>query len=81
MVRNSKWLFNGPYFFDGNVDRHTHLELLRDHLPGLLENVDLAIRQRMCLQQDGAPPHFALIVRKFSNLNFNERSNGREGPF
>ena len=25
----------GPYFFDGNVDRHTYLELLRDHLPGM----------------------------------------------
>ena len=71
----------GPYFFDGNVDRHTHLELLRDHLPGLLENVDLATRQRMWLQQDGAPAHFALIVREFLNLNFNERWIGRGGPF
>ena len=61
-----------PYFFDGNVDRHIYLELLRDHLPGLLENVDLAARQRMWLQQDRAPPHFALIVREFLNLNFNE---------
>ena len=70
----------GPYFLEGNVDRHTHLELLRDHLPGLLENVDLATRQRMWLQQDGAPPHFALIVREFLNLN-NERWIGRGGPF
>ena len=46
----------GSYFFGGNVDRHTYLELLRDHLPRLLENVDLATRQRMWLQQDGAPP-------------------------
>ena len=60
----------GPYCFDGNVDRHTYLELLRDYLPGLLENVDLATRQRMWLQQDGAQPHFALIVRKLLNLNF-----------
>ena len=43
----------GPSFFDGNVDRHTYSELLRDHLPGLLENVDLAVRQRMWLKQDG----------------------------
>ena len=71
----------GPYFFDGNVDRHTCLELLRDHLPGLLENVDSAARQRMWLQQVGAPPHFALIVREFLNLNFNGRWIGRGGPF
>ena len=45
------------------VHEHTYIEFLRDHLPGLLENVDLATRQRMWLQQDGALPHFALIVR------------------
>ena len=59
----------------------TYLEFLRDHLPGLLENVDLTTRQRMWLQQDGAPPHFAFIVREFLNLNFNERWIGRRGPF
>ena len=71
----------GPYLFDRNIDRHTYLELLRDYLPGLLENVNLATRQRMWLQQDGAPPHFALIVREFLNSNFNERWIGRVGPF
>ena len=69
----------GPYFFD--VDRNTCLELLRDHLSRLLENVDLATRQRMWLQHDGSPPHFPLIVREFLNLNFNERWIGRGGPF
>ena len=54
----------GPYFFYGNVDKHTCLEFLRDYLPGLLENVDLATRQRMWLQQDDAPPHLAFIVRE-----------------
>jgi len=37
----------GPYFFLTNVDKHSYLQLLRDHLPRLLENVDLATRQRM----------------------------------
>ena len=35
----------------------------------------------MWLQEDGAPPHFALIVCEFLNLNFNERWIGRGGPF
>jgi len=46
--------------------------LLRDHLPGLLENVDSATRQRMWFQQD-APPHNALIVRDFLNNHYNNR--------
>ena len=59
----------------------TYLEFLRGHLPTLLENFDFATRQRMWLQQDDAPPHFALIVREFLNLNFNERWMGRGGLF
>ena len=67
--------------FDGNFKRRTYLEFLSDHLPGLLENVGLASRQRMRLQQDGALPYFAIIVREFLNLNSNESWIGRGGPF
>lgn len=70
----------GPYFFEENVDRHSYLSLLRDHLPGLLEDVDLATRARMWLQQDGAAPHYALIVRAFLNASYNDRWIGRRGP-
>jgi len=70
----------GPYFFEGNVNRNSYLELLRDRLPGLLENVDLATRLIMWWQQDGAGPHFALIVRQFLNNHFNARWIGRGGP-
>jgi len=31
----------GPYFFEGNVNRNSYLELLQDRLPGLLDNVDI----------------------------------------
>ena len=57
----------GPYFFQDNVNSHSYLEVLRDWLPELLENVDLATRQRMGLQQDGSAPHCARIVREFLN--------------
>ncbi|XP_058805440.1 uncharacterized protein LOC131672314 [Phymastichus coffea] len=70
----------GPYFFDQNVDRHSYLALIRDHLPGLLENVDLAMRQRMWLQQDGAAPYFARIVQDFLNNRYDGRWIGRGGP-
>lgn len=69
----------GPYFFNRNVDRDSYLELLRDHLPVLLENVDLATRIRMWFQQDGAAPHFAVIVREFLNNQYNGRWIGRRG--
>jgi len=70
----------GPYFFEVNVDRHSYLQLLRDHLPGLLENIDLATRQRMWFQQDDAPPHNALIVRDFLNNHYNNRWIGQSDP-
>ncbi|EFN72522.1 Transposable element Tc3 transposase, partial [Camponotus floridanus] len=70
----------GPYFFEQNVDRNSYLELIRDRLPVLLEDVDLETRRRMWFQQDGAAPHFAHIVRNFLNENYNGRWIGREGP-
>jgi len=60
------------YVFERNVDTDSYLELLRDRLPELLEDVDLETRQRMWLQ-DGAASHFARIVREFLNDNYNEK--------
>ncbi|EZA47915.1 hypothetical protein X777_15034, partial [Ooceraea biroi] len=51
-----------------------------DHLPQLLEDVDLHTRQRMRIQLDGAPPHYAVIVRNFLNQEYNNRWIGRGGP-
>lgn len=69
----------GPYFFEGNVNRHNYLHLLRDDLPRLLENVDLHTRLRMWFQHDGAPAHFARIVRDYLNIRFTNRWIGRGG--
>jgi len=66
-------------FLNKNVDRHSYLQLLRDHLSGLLENIDLATGQRM-FQQDSAAPHYALIVHAFLNDHYNDRWIGRGGP-
>lgn len=67
----------GPYFFEENVNQHSYLELLRDHLPVLLEDVDLVTRLRMWFQQDGAGPHYARTVRTFLNDQYNNRWIGR----
>ena len=79
MVRNRQRLFNRSLFFEENVNRYTYLQLIRDQLPGLMEYVDLEMRRRMWIQQDGAVPHFALIVRAFLDKNYNARWIGREG--
>lgn len=69
----------GPYFFDGTVTGQSYLQLLQNVLPVLLENVPLNTRRRMWFQQDGAPPHFSLIVRNYLNVLFPRRWIGRSG--
>ncbi|OXU18325.1 hypothetical protein TSAR_009497 [Trichomalopsis sarcophagae] len=70
----------GPYFFEGNVNSESYLNLIENELPILLEHVDMNTRYRMWLQQDGAPPHYARIVRNFLNDRFPNRWIGRGGP-
>lgn len=70
----------GPYFFNDNVNGGNFLALLRNHLPQLLEDVDLHTRQRMWIQLDGTPPHYAVIVRNYLNQQFTDRWIGRNGP-
>lgn len=60
----------GPYFFNGNVNGHNFLELFRDHLPSLIEDVDLETRRRMWVQLDGASAHYSLNVREFINEQY-----------
>lgn len=38
------------------------------------------VRQNMWLQQDGAPPHYSQIVRRYLDINFPNRWIGRGGP-
>lgn len=41
----------GPYyFFDDNTNQHKILQLLRDNLPGLLEDFDLVTSERTWIQ-------------------------------
>jgi len=69
----------GPYFFYDNVTGESYLRMLRDVLPRMLESVDENTVQRMWLQQDGAPPHYARLVRDFLNLTYQRRWIGRGG--
>lgn len=67
----------GPYFFNGTLNGVIYLQFLEDILPQLLEDVPLATRQVMWLQQDGCPAHFRLIVRQHLDVQFPGRWIGR----
>lgn len=59
----------GPYFFDATVTGIAYLDLLMELREELNNNPDFSGRG-LTLQQDGAPPHYAIIVREFLNQNF-----------
>lgn len=68
----------GPYFFDGTLTGPRYLEFLQSFLiPELIRlfpNVD-----DLWLQQDGAPPHYAVSVRNYLDRVFPARWIGRRG--
>lgn len=70
----------GPYFFEGTLTAVRYLDFLQNDLPILLENLDLDTRRRMWFQQDGAPAHWARVVRNHLNEAFGRRWIGRDGP-
>jgi len=55
-------------------------DFLQNTPPQILEDVDLGTKQRLWMQQDGAPPHYARNVRNISNQMFSNHSIGRGGP-
>lgn len=69
----------GPFFFDGNVNSANYLHFLEHELPLLLENVDLATRQRMWFQHDGASPHRSRRVQQFLHRLFPHKFIGLGG--
>lgn len=70
----------GPVELPGTLNSTGYLDLLRNQLPGLLENEPQEIVQTMWLQNDGCPAHYAREVRAYLNEAFPERWIGRMGP-
>lgn len=73
----------GPFFIDGNLDGPKYVLLLHnDIVPAMRAS---AARQNIpwkdvYYQQDGAPAHYALLVRTYLDLVFPNRWIGRLGP-
>lgn len=65
----------GPYFFDGTVTGESYLAMLQDFAaPHLADPATY-------FQQDGAPAHYARIVRDWLDDNLPNRWIGRRGPY
>lgn len=64
----------GPFFLPGNLNGEMYLELLQDHIDPMLteiiENNEQYQENQLILQQDGAPPHYALPVREYLDRRF-----------
>ena len=69
----------GPFELPARLRGPDYLNFLQNDLPNLLENLPLAIRAQMWFQHDGAPAHWARVVRQFLNAVFPERWIGRGG--
>lgn len=73
----------GPFFIDGNLDRPKYILLLHNQI--VPEMRASAARQNIAwndvyYQQDGAPAHYARLVRDYLDLFFPNRWIGRLGP-
>lgn len=77
-VLNNKVI--GPFFFDGPLNGRMYLNFLEEHLPVLLQDVDLQTRNDLWYQHDGAAPHYARIVRTYLNNWRDQQWIGRGGP-
>ena len=70
----------GPFILPNRLNGDGYLQFLQEDLPGLLENVVLAVRRDMWYLHDGAPPHFRNDVREYLTATYHHRWVGRGGP-
>ena len=67
----------GPFIFaESAITANIYLDMLKHYVVPQLEE----FQPRVVFQQDGAPPHWGLIVRDFLNETFPNRWIGRNGP-
>lgn len=68
----------GPYFFEETLTGARYLEFLQNFLLPELNRL-FPNTNDLWLQQDGAPPHYALLVRNYLDNVFPNRWIGRRG--
>lgn len=63
----------GPMFYNENLTGPLYLNILRNEVPPLLEDLPLDLRRDMWFQQDGAPAHRVRSVKTFLNATYPNR--------
>lgn len=66
----------GPIYLPNRLDSAGYLNVLEEVLDGM----PLNLRHNMLYMHDGAPAHYALIVREWLDAHFPNRWIGRGGP-
>lgn len=70
----------GPFIYDGTLTAQTYLQILRQQIEPLVDNLPLRDLRNIYFQQDGAPPHNAAIVSNFLAYNFGNNWIANQGP-
>jgi hypothetical protein len=70
----------GPHLLSGMLTAQQYRNYRETVLPGLLENMPLAVRQRLWFQHDWAPAHFAEHARQWLNATYSGRWIGCRRP-
>lgn len=63
----------GPYFYDGTLNGRQYLKFVMNDLPIMLNDIPLATRDNLILQQNGALAHNAIFVHNYLNYNLENR--------
>lgn len=68
------WVLNnqliGPYFYDCTLTGQRYIDFLVNILPDLMVDVLVEVCDNIWLQQDGAPPHNANVVKDRLNQQY-----------
>lgn len=67
----------GPFFFNETVNGNNYLQMLQESFLPALQGFEA--HEDMFFMQDGAPPHYATVVRDWLDLNFAGKWIGRRG--
>ncbi|EFN85135.1 hypothetical protein EAI_04185, partial [Harpegnathos saltator] len=60
----------GSFFIEGYLNANTYLDLLRNQIVSAIDDFFDGNIQNIWFQQDGAPPHYAVVVRQFLPESF-----------
>lgn len=70
---NPPGLIKGLHFYDGTLNGRKYLDFFLNHLPPLLENIEIDIRENLFFEHDGTPAHNTISVRQYLNSTFGNR--------